>query len=767
MQIPNVPSASLPLCDRCRVVPSFSDTFEVRSPAGTLVLDGEALVDRLKAGRLTGRDWVIAPGVPPILVAAHPLFAPLFATGQIVIAPVIALAAAPPPPPPPPPPVAVVPRRRRAPLPWARIFGIPLVLGGLGYLAFVAWERRDELALFALKASEVLQPPAPGEVATTPGAEAGAPQADPLAPLAARVGAVEEPIAYLHAQALAALVRGGPVAHAEALQFARRAVARCTKDPEALALYALLASQSADPEGSAIPAAEQAIALGLGGPATQIGRAALARTSRDLPGAIAAVAVCSAEGNALCQLVVVDALTADPARVTDAIAALDRLAAAWPSHLGLPRAAALLAATGDRLDAAVRLRALPGGDPEVPMALADLALRDGDLVTALNLARELGAQGPPGLRIGASRALLSKGDAKGMIDLLGDLPTPRGEGTAPVAAEARLLAAQARWLLARDHAEALPAAAEAVAAVVEVGRTDPAVAQVRALVANALDQQTEIARAWSSMDVTRRVGPELARALKTQVALMEARGSPLSDMVPVAEAARTADPSDPYTHVWVVHVHLVGHQYGKAILALRTAIRQVDGQASRRRIDLATLETGSPAKRLRAEIDAHLGNEATYASTLPLTRAVASWLGGDLKAAAAAIAQTSQLESDADALALRARVREASRDTLGAMTDWRKVALLRPKDSDFLIASLASTVAAGLAADAGPIAELVRASQVRSALGPAMLAEVWLARGDRDAALRDLAAAVAADPLDVRSRARLREIQAAAPPTGQ
>ena len=736
----------------------------MRSSSGTLVLDGSALVDRLKAGRLTGRDWIIAAGNPPILVAAHPLFAPLFATGQIVVAPVIALVAAPAPLPPP-TPVAVVPRRRRAPLPWARIFGIPLVLGGLGYLGFLAWERQDDLVLLAIEASEMLQPPVSGEVPIAASAEPGAAQADPLAGLAAQVGPVDEPIAYLHAQALGALVRGGPAAHAEAVQFARRAVARCSKDPDALALYALLSSQSDAPEGSGILAAEQAIALGLGGPATQIGRAALARSSRDLPGAIAAVGVCSAQGNALCQLVAVDALTADPTHVTDAITALDRLAAAWPSHLGLPRAAALLAAAQDRLDASSRLRALPAGDPEVPTALAALALRDGDLNTALALAAELGVQGPPALRLGASRALLSKGDAKSMIGLLGDLPTPRGEGPAPVIAEARLLAAQARWLLARDHPEALPAAAEAVAAVVELGRRDPAVAQVRALVANAMDQPTEIARAWSSMDLTRRAGPELARALKTQVALMEARSSPVSDLLPVAEAARTADPSDPYTHVWVVHVHLVGHQYGKAILALRTAIHQVDGQVARRRTDLATLETGSPAKGLRAEIDAHLGNEATYVSTLPLARAVASWLGGDLQAAAAAIAQTSQLESDADALALRARVRAASGDPKGAMTDWGKVVLLRPKDPDYLIASLTSSVAAGRAADSGPIAELVRSSQARSAIGPAMLAEVWLARGDREACMRDLAAAVAADPLDVRARARLREVQASAPLT--
>lgn len=743
------------MCERCRNLGSLSDTFVVRSPAGTASLNGSALLERLKSGRLSGQDWIFTEDGPPLLVAAHPAFSGAFASGEIGDPPIIEADA------PAAPAGAVRPPRRRLNLPWGRMASAVLAAGGLAAAAFLAFQNQDQLRALATGASEVVQPSAPGEAATAPRPDPSLPPADPLAALAKKEGPVEEPLALLHAQAVAALTQGTAADSARALALARRAVARSTRDPDALALYALLASEAG--EGAAVIAAEQAIALGLGGPATQLGRGALARTNGDFRAAAAAVATCAGQGDFLCRLLAANALAADSAAPAEGIAALDALAVSWPAHQGLLRTAARVAAAGDRLDARARLEALQTDDPAVAGALAALAFRDGDLDAGLATAIALGDAAPPDVRLSAARVLLAKGDAAGILAMVGEVG---GKGTTgAVAAEARLLVAQARWMLARDHADQLPAAKAAVASVLELGRSDPAVAQVRALVANAEDLPTEIARAWSSMDVSRRSGPELARVLKTQVALMEARRAPVSDLLPVAEAARAADPSDAYTHVWVVHVHLVGHEYGKAIEALRLAIHQVDGQSARRRADIGTLETGAPAKGLRKELDEHLGNEALYASTLPLARGVSEWLAGDLAAAKAAIAAAPHLEDDADALALRARVRGASKDAIGAMNDWQKVVLLRPKDSEYLLGALAATVAAGHAKEAGPIAELVRSSRVYSALGPAMLAEVWLVHGDSAAALAQLEAAVAQDPLDMRSRARLRALrQTATPP---
>lgn len=694
---------------------------------------------------------------PPILVAAHPVFAPAFATGEIGEAPVLEANA---------PVIAAKParpRRRGVNVPWGKIAGVVLTTGGLAAAAYFAFQNQDRLRVLATGASEVFQPSAPGEATRPPRPDPKLPPTDPLAGLAVKEGPVEEPLALLQAQAIAALTQGSAPDRDRALALARRAVGRSTKDPDALALYALLASETDPPEGSAMIAAEQAIEFGLGGPATQIGRGALARINGELRAAATAVASCAGQGDLLCRLLAANALAADPTAAAEGIAALDALAADWPAHGGLLRSAALVAATTDRLDAKARLERLNAADPTVSGALASLAFRDGDLEGGLRLAQALGEAAPAPVRLSAARVLLARGDAAGILAIVGDLGAKPG-GTGEVVAESRLLVAQARWLLARDHADQLPAAKVAVASVLELGRTDPAVAQVRALVANAEDAPAEIARAWSSMDTTRRSGPALARVLKTQVALMEARRAPVSDLLPVAEAARAADPSDAYTHVWVIHVHLVGHEYGKAIEALRLAIHQVDGQSSRRRGDVSTLETGAPAKGLRKELDEHLGNEAVYASTLPLARGVAEWLAGDLPAAKAAIAAAPHLEDDADALALRARVRSASKDAVGAMNDWQKVVLLRPKDAEYLLGALAATVGAGHAKEAGPIAELVRASRVDSALGPAMLAEVWLVNGDAAAAQAQLEQAVATDPLDVRSRARLRELRMSAPP---
>jgi hypothetical protein len=84
---------------------------------------------------------------------------------------------------------------------------------------------------------------------------------------------------------------------------------------------------------------------------------------------------------------------------------------------------------------------------------------------------------------------------------------------------------------------------------------------------------------------------------------------------------------------------------------------------------------------------------------------------------------------------------------------------MRPKQSEFLLAALRSRVLAGELGTAGPLAELVRASKVNPALSAAMLAEFRVASGDRAGAIELLAKAVVADPLDLQSRARLRELR--------
>ena len=746
--VPAESSAEVPRCARC--APRAAEAvYEVRSPAGRASLDEPAVLDRLATGQLTGTDWVIVEG-RPVLLAAHPAFAARFARGEIAEAPPL-----PPPAPPPPPPVVLRPVRK--PWPWGTIIGSTFVIGVVAAVAFAGWTHRDRLARLAQDAGQVVKPPdAPHEVEVRPApVDPSQPPPDPLASLAAAVGPVEEPASLLDARAVAAWATGTASGEADALDLARRGAARSTGDADAVALLAIFAAWSGHEAALTTLAAERAIDLGKGGAATQLGRAALALGNRDLAGAEAAVAPCVAAGDLICRAVAARARVDQPAQAAAGIAALDALADAWPQNAALPRLAALAAARADLPEAKARLLAIKGDDPTVLGARGALALRDGDAPAAAALLEKLGDRAPASLRVGVARAALARNDGARILKLVQDV------GSAEPAEEAdlRLLVAQARYLLAAKDPTALPAAKEAVAHLLELGRSDPATAQVRALVAHLGGDTAEEAKAWDSMDTSRRTGPELARVLKTQAALMLDENAPGSEILPVAEAARSADPADPYTHVWVIHVHLLGHDRGKAVDAMRQALRRVDGQAARRRTDLATLETGSPAKGLRKVVDEAVGNEATAATLGPFAGGVASWLAGDLAGARAALAPLPHLDEDPDALALRARLRTAAGDYPGAVADWDALVAIRPKESEWLLGSLQARVLAGRAKESAPLADLVRASKNTDALAPALLAEVALAGGDRPGAVQLLESAVAADALDIRARARLTDLR--------
>ncbi len=706
-----------------------------------------SILDRLRVGQVLGTDWIVVGG-RPILLAAHPEFAARMARGEIAEA--IPL---PPPTPAPKPAPARAPRR---PLPWGRIASTFLGAGGIVALALLGWSLRGRVTDLARRTGEVVAPPPPSEGAAAPPAplDPSKPPPDPLASVAAEVGPVEEPPSLLVAQAIGALAKGGPDAETEAFALARRAVARSTADPDAVALLAVLAAWKAD-AGLTVLAGERAVTLGNGGQATQLGRAALALGNHDEAGAEAAVAPCAHEGDALCRYVAARAALLQPAHLPAGLLALDDLAGAWPQNLSIPRVAALAAVAADTPDAEGRLGALKATDPEVLGARGELALRNGDLAAAKTMAARLGDAAPVPLRIGVARVAVNAGEGRQALALVqGQEGVDRHQKQ-----ELRLIEAQARYLVATKDPATLPAAKESVTRLLELGRTDPAVSQVRALVAHLAGDRAEEAKAWDSMDTSRRSGPELARVFKTQAALLLDANVPGSEIQPTAEAARTADPSDPYTHVWVIHVHLLGHTKGKALEAMRRAIKDVDGQTPRRRSDLATLETGSPAKGLRAYVGESLGNDATLATQLPLAEAVASWLAGDLPSAKASLDRLPNVADTPEALALRARLRMAGKDRAGGLADWDDVVALRPKESAWLLGSLAAHVEAGKARESRPLAELVRASKNVNALAPAMLAEVAAANGDRPGAITLLSDALTTDPLDIRARARLTELR--------
>ncbi len=742
------------LCDRCATPSTLADDFTVRTALGVVSIGGTALLDRLRSGQLSGQDWLVAADREPILIAAHPVFAALYLRGEIPppVAPVLPTSA---------PDVRRVRLGRVRPgLPWGRIFRTVLTLGALGGGGYFAWTHQGEMREIALDLSELVAPAGTTEAAANgvvrePVPDPSRPPPDPLASLAAQEGPVDEPLGLLEARAIASWCEGGPADLRKALGLARRAAARSTKDADAVALLAIFAALSDDQPGLAQLAAQQAITLGQGNGATELGRAALAIANGAPGDAVAAVALCAKSGDRVCRYVSASQ-NPDPAA---ALAALDQLAADWPTHRGVPRAAALLAAAADAPDAGLRLDALQRQDAATISARSQLYVRDGEGIEALALAKKLGPDAPDALRVAVARVSLAGGDVAGVVDLI--RPVVDAAGKSASYTDALLLMAQARWLQARDVPANQAQAAEAVSRLVATGRADPAVAQVRALVAHGTGDEAEQSRAWLSMDAALRSGPELARVLRTQVALMESANIGGSEVLPVAEAARAADSSDPFTHVWLVHLHLAGHNSPQqAIEALRTAIREVDGQAGRRRADLATLETGSPARALLAEVEASLGNNATFSSSLPMARAAAAWLGGDVALARRILDDHPDLQTDPDAMALRARLRVADGDEGGAVADWDKVVAQRPKQPEFLLGSLHAQVAFGQAKSAIQVADLVAASRITSPQAYALLAEVHEAVGDRPGAIRLLETCVARDPLDTAARRRLRALRA-------
>lgn len=751
MAVTGEATAALPECASCNRVSLAGQALVVRTLGGTVSLDEASLIERLKSGQVHGTDWMEGEDGVAAPVAAHPAIAARYARGEI---PVAAARAAPAKPA---KPKSVAPRR--PPIPFGRIVRALAGVSIAGAMAFGAYSVRDKLPGWADQAGRVVAPSADTPAAPAPVAvDPSQPPVDPLASIRKSEGVVDEPVGLLVARTIEAWARGGPEGLAAATAAARRAVARSTADADAVALLAVLSAIGGSEPGLTLLAGQQAVALGGASSAGDLGRAALALNNADPGEAVLALRECVARGDLVCRLVAADALAAAPRREAEAVAAFDSLATDWPEHADPPRAAALLAALADDPSADSRLARLSASDPFVVGARGVLEVRNGRMAEAAGIAERLGADSPPELTVAVARHHVQEGNAEKALALLAPLDIEKPRRTAQNI-DIRLLVAQARWVAARDNPEAVPAAKTAVARLIELDRNDPVVSQVRALVARLAGDKAEEARAWSSLNETMRSGPDLARVYMTQLALLNASGLPTNDLLPVAEKARAADPSDPHTHVWVVEVHLIGNNHGAAIEALKRAVADVDGQKSRRRTDLVALETGAPAKALRGRLDEAVGNEGRYATALPLVRATASWLAGDSAAARKTLGAAPNLESDADALALRARLYEELKDYDRAMADWDRVAAMRPKQSEFLLAALRSRVLAGELGSAGPLAELVRASKVNPALSAAMLAEFRAASGDRAGAIELLAKAVVADPLDLQSRARLRELR--------
>lgn len=751
----------LPLCASCarRLPAPFSGTFSIRTASGHSALDGAGVVERLRAGQLLGTDWIVDESGEATPVAAHPAFAALLVQGLIPeFVPVVI-------PPPTPDAASAVnrpPNRPRALAgSFARIVASVVVLAALGAAGVWAWEHQ---AAIELKMQESVTavvepkvaPAASGPIAPLP------PAPKLIEALVARVGVVGETRSTLLARAWAARLGGGLAGQEAAVTLAEQAVARSPNDPESLGLLAELLADLRREGPLVDELLTRCEAAGAGIDACARARAAKVIASGDVASARGIVQDCAGKGDLPCRALYVATVNADGLHASEALAAVDKLAGDWSTNRELARKGAVLAASLDLPEALARVESVRRdvkGDLELDAALGTLLLRDGNSKDALEVVAAMGDAAPVALRVDLSLSLAGSGRYAEAKALLGDLPTrpnlPEG-----VQAKARLALAQAAYQAAAADPTQIEAAKAAVTSMVELGRSDPAVAQVRALIANLYGNHGEEVKSWSSIDESKRSGAALARVLDTQVALGVAARLSVSELIPLAERARRADPQSGDTHLWLAWVHLVGGNAPQAVDVLRASILTVDGQALRRRPDVGTLANRPPTADVLTALERGVGNDATFGRSYEVAVATVHFLAGNLGEARRQLDKAGNVEDDPETLALRARMRTLSKDAALAVTDWQRVTQERPKEPAYLLGLLQALVAANRTRDAVPLMETVSSSPLVTPQVLVVRAEVRAASGEHAAALRDLQDAIARDPYDVQSRVRHRRLAA-------
>lgn len=752
----------LPLCDDCfeRLPGGLSQTFTVRTPSGQSSLDGAGVVERLRAGQLLGSDWLIADNGSHVMIAAHPAFSTLFVQGLIPEpVPVVV----------PPPAVGpghgvALPARTKASLLWGavRVTAAAGVLAALGAAALWGWANQSAIEEQMQNTVTAVAEPAetrPREPALPP----PPPQPKLLDALVARVGAVGEPRATLLARAWGARLAGGAKGETEALAIAERAVARSPKDPESLGLLAeVLAGLRRDG-----PLVDELISeCELAAPvADACARAKAAKiiAGGDLAAARGVIQDCAGKGDFPCRALYVATANPDGLYASESLAAVDKLALEWPQNRELARKGAILAAGLDLPESTARVDAIRAeiqGDIPLETVHARLLLLDGRSKDAASVVAAMGEAAPVDIRVAVAAAAAASGRGPEAQSLLGTLHTASGVEPA-VQAQARLAWAQAAYFAAAADPAQLDAAKAAILSLVELGRADPAVAQVRALVAHLYGNHGEEVKAWSSLDESKRPGAALARALNTQVRLGVEANLPVSELIPLAERARRADPQAGETHLWLARVHLVGGNAPQAVDILRASVLVVDGQQFRRRADLGTLPNPLPTAEVLDGLKQGIGSDATFGRSYELARATVHYLAGNFAEARRELEAAGNVEDDPDSLALRARVRASGKDVGLAVADWERVVRERPKEPAYLLGYLQALVAANRVRDAAPFLDSVSSSPLTTPQVLVVRGEVRAALGEQAAALRDFQDAIARDPFDVQSRLRHRRLATA------
>ena len=670
-------SASVPkACERCTSGASRGVAYTIRQGDQRLLLDHDAVIGRIQARELLGTEFVQSEDAPWLAIAEHPSFRHFFFPGTIATAP-------------------AAPRRS---LNWAPVVkAAAALLVGAGAIAGTWWAQKELGGILPTSFGS-------GDVATAPGGGPLAvegPAADStMAQLNKRVGVVTESRQLMLAQAWTARFRGGEKGMEEAVAFAERAAVR-VPDVETLGLLAMLyAEQRVEPD----------LRIALLKRARNLRPDHVAVVRAELAGAMAEGRKDDARASAVrclqldpmdtwCASYAIDLTEDQPDLVR--MRAFDTLARSAPTGCGLvvrkSTTAAIDGASPDALDRVEAALKLMPGDPELSGYRGVLALRRGDLKTAIATARRLGDQTPVRLRLDLAAHDIGAGNASSAREWLAPLAAEE-----PDDAEDRfwlhLHSAQADYLEAIGNAERMRGAADAADAVLGDRPNDATAAQVRMLAALATGDLLGARKAWGNADTHGLPGPDVAQLLLTAVEL-DLAGQVAREAIPRLEAAQRADPASPAVWIWTARIALEAGDGNMAVQALRSAVAQVDGSAGRR--NPLRFALGRPVDTARVEelLRARLTGAAGQEKGLAVGLATLQWLQGRNTEALNGIAKLARDGTDPEAQVLAARIYFAAGRPADALPLVEQAAAARPKESRFQLLRALCLQALGRAAE--------------------------------------------------------------------
>lgn len=715
-------TASVPMgCERCTSGAARGVAYTLRRGSQRLLLDHDAVIGRIHSRELAGTDFVRCDDGQWVPVAEHPSFRRFFFPGVVWPEPSLAATST------------------RGGLGLSPVLRAAALLGVIGVVGAVAWNARPvEPILPAPPVAPSVAPAAP----EAPAAPAVAPDTT-MSGLTERVGAVSEPRALLLAGAWRARFRGGDPGLAEAVRLAERAVVRIP-DAETLAVLAMLYAESrAEPDL----------------------RTALIKRARDLkPDHIAVVRAELAEAlvegrkedarafavrclqldahDTWCAVHTI-ALTED--QTADArMQAYDALAATSQPDVALVvRESAKAAIQASAQNAAARVEAvlkLVPGDPELNGYKGVLALRNGDLKTAIATARTLGEKAPARLRLDLAAHDIGAGDASSAREWLAPLAAHE-----PDDADERfwlhLHGAQADYLEALVSPDRMRGAADAADSVLAARPHDATAAQVRMLASLAAGDITSARKAWGNADAHGLPGPDVAQLFLTAVEI-DLTGSVAREAIPQLEAAQKADPASPDVWLWTARVGLEARDGNMAIAALRSAVAHVDGTASRRNPLGYALPRPADAAKVQAMLHDQLDGAVGQGNGLAVALATVDWLSGNNARALEGISRLVRDGTDPDAMILAARIHLAAGDAAKALPLAEAAAAARPKEGHFQLLRARILHSLGRDADARKALGYVRGAGDLGCDYYLLLAEL----ADGDARVKNAQQALLSDP---------------------